>query len=77
MSRGIAHVNDVLFRQLDRLESVDRSDADALRAEIDRSKAVEGITRTVIDNGKLVLDCARAGTAVGEAVSVPKAMLGQ
>lgn len=77
MSRGIAHVNDVLFRQLDRLEAVDRSDPDALRAEIDRSKAVEGITRTVIDNGKLVLDVARAGTDVGEAVKVPKAMLGQ
>ena len=77
MSRGVANVNDVLFRQLDRLEGVDKSDPDALRAEIDRAKAVEGLTRTVIDNGKLVLEVARAGTAVGEQVRVPKTMLGE
>ncbi len=77
MGRGVANVNDVLFRQLDRLEGVDKSDPDALRAEIDRSKAVEGLTRTIIDNGKLVLEVARAGTNVGEAVKVPRAMIGE
>jgi len=76
MSRGIASVNEVLFRQLDRLEAVKSDDADAMRAEIDRAKAVEGIARTVIDNGKLVLDVARAGVSTGEAVKVPKGLLG-
>lgn len=76
MSRGIASVNEVLFRQLDRLEAVKSDDADAMRAEIDRAKAVEGIARTVIDNGKLVLDVARAGVSAGEAVSIPKGLLG-
>lgn len=76
MSRGIASVNEVLFRQLDRLEAVKSDDAESMRAEIDRAKAVEGIARTVIDNGKLVLDVARAGVSAGEAVQVPKGLLG-
>lgn len=75
MSRGIAAVNDVLFRQLERLEAVGTDDVEAMRAEIERSRAVEGIAGRVIENGKLVLDVAKAGTAVGEAVHVPRGLL--
>lgn len=75
MSRGIAGVNDVLFRQLERLEAVGTDDVEAMRAEIERSRAVEGIAGRVIENGKLVLDVAKAGTAVGEAVHVPRGLL--
>ena len=58
MSRGFAGVNEVLFRQLDRLESVDRTDAEAMQAEIARSKAVQQVAGKVIENGRLVLDVA-------------------
>lgn len=75
MSRGIAAVNEVLFRQLERLEAVGTDDVEAMRAEIERSRAVEGIAGRVIENGKLVLDVAKAGTAVGEAVHVPRGLL--
>ncbi len=75
MSRGIAGVNEVLFRQLERLEAVGTDDVEAMRAEIERSRAVEGIAGRVIENGKLVLDVAKAGTAVGEAVHVPRGLL--
>lgn len=75
MSRGIAGVNDVLFWQLERLEAVGTDDVEAMRAEIERSRAVEGIAGRVIENGKLVLDVAKAGTAVGEAVHVPRGLL--
>lgn len=74
-NKGLAGVNDAIFRELERLEAVDRSDADAMRAEVDRARAVEGLTKRVIDNGKLVLDLARAGTAAGETVKVPKGLL--
>lgn len=37
-------VSESLLAQLDRLEAVDASDADALRMEISRAKAVQGIT---------------------------------
>ena len=77
MNRGIAGVNEVLFRQLDRLESVDRTDAEAMQAEIARSKAVQQVAGKVIENGRLVLDVAKAGVAAGEAVKLPKGLLGE
>lgn len=77
MNRGIAGVNEVLFRQLDRLESVDRTDAKAMQAEIARSKAVQQVAGKVIENGRLVLDVAKAGAAAGEAVKLPKGLLGE
>ena len=77
MNRGIAGVNEVLFRQLDRLESGDRPDAKAMQAEIARSKAVQQVAGKVIENGRLVLDVAKAGVAAGEAVKLPKGLLGE
>lgn len=77
MNRGIAGVNEILFRQLDRLESVDRTDAKAMRAEIARSKAVQQVAGKVIENGRLVLDVAKAGVAAGEAVKLPNGLLGE
>ena len=77
MNRGIAGVNEILFRQLDRLEAVDRTDAEAMKAEIERSKAVQQVAGKVIENGRLVLDVAKAGVAAGEAVKLPKGLLGE
>ena len=72
MSKGIGAVNEALFRELERLEAVKLEDPEAVRCEIERAKAVEGIA-----NGRLVLDIARAGTTVGEAVKLPKGLLGE
>lgn len=77
MNRGIAGVNEILFRQLDRLEAVDRTDAEAMKAEIERSRAVQQVAGKVIENGRLVLDVAKAGVAAGEAVKLPKGLLGE
>ena len=77
MSKGIGAVNDALFRELERLEAVKLENPEAVRCEIGRAKAVEGIATTVIANGRLVLDIARAGTDVGEAVRLPKGLLGE
>ncbi len=77
MSRGIASVNEALFRELDRLEAVDHTDAEAMQAEIGRAKAVEGLAGKVIENGRLVLDVCKASVAAGEAVKVPKGLLGE
>ena len=45
-------INAPLFRQLERLESIDTSDTDALKAEIERAKAVKDIAETIIDTGR-------------------------
>lgn len=77
MSRGIAQVNDTLFRELDRLEGVDQSNADAMNAEISRAKAVADLTGKVIENSRLVLDVCKASVAAGEAIHVPKGLIGE
>ncbi len=76
MTRGIAAVNDVLFRELDRLEAVDPANAEAMKVEISRAKAVEGVAGKVIENSRLVLDVCKASTAADEAVRVPKGLIG-
>lgn len=75
MSKGLAGVNDAMFRELERLEAVDVSDRDQMEAEIGRAKAVRDIADTIISNGNLVLRVAQASTACGEAVAVPKGLL--
>lgn len=44
-----------LFEQLERLND-DSIEGESLKEEIDRSKAVSSISKTIIDNGRLVLE---------------------
>lgn len=55
----LSDLNDHLFAQLERLSDEDTT-GDELKEEIERSKSVTMIARTIIDNGKLVLDAAKA-----------------
>jgi hypothetical protein len=55
MGKNLANLNETLFAQLDRLSSTDLS-GDGLKSEIERSRAVGGIARLIIDEGRLALD---------------------
>ena len=68
-------VSESLLAQLDRLEAVDASNADALRMEISRAKAVQGITAQLIANGNMTLEACRLRREYGE-MKVPKGLLG-
>ena len=68
-------VSESLLAQLDRLEAVDASNADALRMEVSRAKAVQGITAQLIANGNMTLEACRLRMEYGE-VKVPKGLLG-
>ena len=68
-------VSESLLAQLDRLEAVDASNADALRMEISRAKAVQGITAQLIANGNMTLEACRLKLEYVE-VKVPKGLLG-
>lgn len=59
-------VSESLLAQLDRLEAVDASNADALRMEISRAKAVQGITSQLIANGNMTLEACRLKLEYGE-----------
>ena len=51
----LADLNNHLFEQLERLNDEELSGED-FEKEIKRSKALQNIGKTIIDNGRLVLD---------------------
>ncbi|WP_096269379.1 hypothetical protein [Paucisalibacillus globulus] len=55
MKNTLGDLNNHLFAQLERLNDEDIKGED-LKEEIERSKAVTGIAKNIIDTGKLVLD---------------------
>lgn len=57
-SNRLEDLNDMLFNQLVRLDSDDISDEEMAK-EINRSKAMTGVSRTIIDNARIVLDAAK------------------
>lgn len=76
-SNSLGRLNDALFAELENLQNVDPKDADALRAEVERSKAVEGIARTIIDNASTVLDATRIRASLTKSVvAMPKMLEG-
>lgn len=68
----LADLNDHLFEQLERLND-DSLTGEKLSAEIERSRAVGGIARNIIDNARLALD---AQKALGDKVRTLPKMLG-
>ena len=58
MKNTLGDLNNHLFAQLERLGEEDLTD-DQLKKEIERSKAVMGIAKNIIDNGSLVLQAHR------------------
>lgn len=75
--RTLGDLNDVLFRELARLEGAEGED---LAMEIDRAKAVQGIANTTISNANTILSALRmqreAEMGVAGAVAVPRGLLG-
>lgn len=68
-------INAPLFRQLERLEGIDPSDTDALKAEIERAKAVKDIAETIIDSGHLTTDVIKLKHQLGATATIPKGLL--
>ena len=51
---GINDLNNLLFEQLEKLNDADN--LDDLSIEIERSKAITGISTQIINNGKLAIE---------------------
>jgi hypothetical protein len=68
----LEQLNIELFSELHRLREVDAGDPDALEAEVKRSKAVEGISKTIISNANTVLEVTRLRAEYSKTVVVPK-----
>lgn len=72
----LGDLNDILFNEIDRLDAASPSDPDAMNAEIERAKAIKSLAGTVIANGHLVLEAARASSGTYDSVQVPKMLEG-
>ena len=72
----LGQLNIELFAQLHRLREVDVSDEAALKAEIERSKAVEGISHNIIDNAKVIMDAAKMRSTFSQQTTVPRMLEG-
>lgn len=79
MAKGentLGRLNEVLFAELERLNAVDVSDAAALSAEVERSKAVQGVAKEINTSARSVLETARLRAEwAGAKVAQPSKLL--
>ena len=75
---SLGRLNEVLFAELERLDALDASDTEALRAEIDRSRAVQGVAKEINASARTILDTAqyRAEWAGAKQAHVPRLLEG-
>ncbi len=73
---SLGRLNEALFDELDRLNALDLEDEEAVKLEINRSKAIEGIAKTTVDNAKIIIDATRLRAEYGQQASVPKLLEG-
>lgn len=75
---SLGRLNEILFDELERLNSLDVSDKDAVATEVSRSKAIQEVAREVNESSKTVMQAARfrAEWAGARGASVPKLLEG-
>lgn len=75
MKNTLSDLNNYLFESIERLND-DSLDADGLAKEIERSKAVQNIAKTIIDNGNLALQMKKHMDEYGKGDGVEMPLLG-
>ena len=75
MKNTLSDLNNYLFEQLERLQDDDLTD-EQLEKKIKRSKAVQSVAKTIIENGALALDAKKHLDEYGKGDSVELPMLG-
>lgn len=74
----LGRLNEALFAELERLDQVDPGDAEALRLEIDRARAVQGVAKQINASAQTILKTAafRAEWAGIKQTTMPKMLEG-
>lgn len=75
-SNTLGRMTDMLFEELERLNGLDVTDAEALSAEVERSKAMQGMAKEINQSAKSQLEAAqfRAEWAGARQAAVPKVL---
>lgn len=72
----LGRLNEILFAELERLDAIDVSDEAALRAEVERSKAVQAVAKEVNISARSVLETAKLRAEwAGAKVAQPSKLL--
>lgn len=71
-------LNALLFEELERLNGCDLGDEDAIKREVERAKAIQGIAAQITASSKIVLDTVklRAEWAGSRHAATPKMLNG-
>lgn len=77
-SNTLGRMTDMLFAELERLNAIDATDQEALAAEVERSKAMQGVAKEINASAKSQLDAAqfRAEWAGAKVAAVPRVLGG-
>lgn len=75
MKNTLADLNNYLFESIERLNDDDLDD-DGLAKEIERSKAIQNVAKTIIDNGNLALQMKKHMDQYGKGEGVEMPLLG-
>lgn len=75
MKTSLVDLNEYLFRQLDALSN-DNLTGEELEREIERSRAIQGIAKTVIEGASVALSAKKHMDEYGNGDSVEIPMLG-
>ncbi len=75
MKNTLSDLNNYLFESIERLND-DSLDTEGLAKEIERSKAVQNIAKTIIDNGNLALQMKKHMDEYGQGENVEMPLLG-
>jgi len=77
-SNTLGTLNALLFEELERLNGCDLGDEDAIKVEVERAKAIQGIASQITASSKIVLDTVklRAEWAGSKHAATPKMLNG-
>ncbi len=59
MGNALSDLNNILFSQVQRLANGENMTAEEMKKEIEKAKAIEGLSKQIISNAKLQLDAVK------------------
>lgn len=59
MGNALSDLNNILFAQIQKLANGENLKPEAMKKEIEKAKAIEGLSKQIISNAKLQLDAVK------------------